>query len=164
MADPIPYPMIAWRRYSWASVKVNVGNAQFTGVKSINFNEKIDPQKIHGTGQAIIGSTAGMYDADGDLEMYEAEAIVLIAALTAVNPTAGWMNVAVPVQVQYIDDFQPTTTIKMTVRLIGATGGGSESGEALTTKFTMFFLDTIEVNGIRAVPKINAQGLNGPIA
>lgn len=156
----IDYPMIAGRRYSWASVIVNVGNAQFLGCKSINFNEKVDPQKIHGTGQNIIGSTSGMYDADGDIEFYQAEADLLVAAINTASGNRGWGNFPIPIQVQYIDDFQPVTTILLTVRLVGRTGGGSESGEALTSKFTMFFLDTIETNGIRMVPPIAVQSPN----
>lgn len=150
----ISYPDINGKRYSWASIKVNIGNQQYLGVKSINFNEKVDPQKIHGTGQNIIGATAGMYDADGDVEVYQAEADDIITALGV-----GWGNRPLTITVQYEDDGQPTVTKTLIVRLTARTQGGSESGEAMTSKFTMFFLAPIDSNGITMVPPIQAATL-----
>ncbi len=143
----LEYPLINGVRYSWASVKVNVNNTQFLGCKSINFSEKVDPQKIHGTGQNIIGATAGMYDADGDAEFYQQEADTIISSLGV-----GWGNRPLTITVQYIDDGQPTVTKTLTVRFVGRTQGGSESAEAMTSKFTMFFLAPVVDNGITMVP------------
>ncbi len=151
----IPYPMINGRRYSWASVAVAVGTTDIIGFKSINYNDKLDPTKIHGTGQSIIGHTAGMYDADADCEIYTAEADLLIAALGD-----GWGNVVLPIQVQYFDDEMPTVTDLLSVRLTGRTKGGSESSDALTTKFTLFVVDTILSNGVGMVPPIANAGLS----
>ncbi len=158
MADPIPYPMIGGRRYSWASIVVNVGSRQFIGVKSINYSDKLDPTTISGTGQNIIGGTAGKYSAEGDIEFYQEEADALIAALGM-----GWGNRGIKIQVQYIDDFQPTQTHKLLVRLVGMSNGGSEGSEAFTNKFTMFFQDSIDRNGVRLVPPINAAALGGSV-
>lgn len=155
----VPYPLIDGNRYSWASVKISFGAATFIGVKSINMNEKVDPAKIHGTGQNIIGATAGMYDADGDVEVYQEEADQIISSLGT-----GWGNKRVTIQVQYIDDPQPTRTKKLTVRLTGRTQGGSEGNEAMTSKFTMFFLAPIEDNGITMVNPIQAAALGTIIA
>ncbi len=154
----VDYPSINGRRYSWASVKVNVGARQFLGVKSINYTDKLDPTTIHGTGQNIIGTTAGMYSADGDVEFYQEEGEELIHAIGN-----GWGNRALRIQIQFIDDLQPTSTHKLTVRLIGAGNGGSEGSDALTYKFTMHFLDAIDRNGVRLVPAIQPAALGGPV-
>ena len=150
----LTYPLIQGNRYSWSSVRVNIGNQQYLGVKSINFNEKVDPQKIHGTGQNIIGATAGMYDADGDIEVYQQEADEIITVLGV-----GWGNKPLTVTVQYEDDGQPSVTKTLIVRFTSRTQGGSESGEAMTSKFTMFFLAPIDNNGITMVPPIQAATL-----
>ncbi len=151
VADPILYPLIDGVRYSWASVKLTIGALQYLGCKSVNVNEKTDPAKIHGTGQNIIGTTAGMYDADGDIEFYQAEADQIVSSLGT-----GWMNKAVKVQVQYADDGQPIRTKVLSVRLTGRTQGGSEGSEASTSKFTMFFLAPVLDNGIAGVKPIRS--------
>ncbi len=155
MAD-LEYPLINGLRYSWSSIAISIkqaggGALTFLGFKSINFNEKVDPAKIHGTNQNILGSTAGMYDADGDFEMYQLESDLLVDALGS-----GWANKAVTITAQYIDDQQPTRTKILTVRLVARTQGGSEGAEAMTSKFTMFFLAPIEDNGVTMVPPISA--------
>lgn len=165
---PLQFPLINGVRYSWSSVVVSVGPAQFIGVKSVNFNEKLDPATIHGTGQNILGTTAGMYSADGDIEFYQAESDLLVACLQlSAVPVAGvskggWGNVPVTVAVQYIDDQQPTTTKTLTVRLVGRTQGGSEGAESLTSKFTMLFLAPVISDGSTMVPLI--QGGNYLVA
>ncbi len=159
---PLIYPLINGVRFSWSSVIVSVGKAQFLGVKSVNFDENVDPATIHGTGQNIIGTTAGMYNATGDIEFYAQEADALVAALNiyavagAASNKGGWMNKPVLINVQYIDDEQPTVSKKLLVRLSGRTQGGSESPEALTSKFKMTFLAPIDDNGISAIPSIDA--------
>ncbi len=150
MSAPPEYPQINGVRYSWSSVIVNIGNQQFLGCKSVNFNEGVDPAKIHGTGQNIIGTTAGMYDADGDCEFYQQEADYIVSALGN-----GWMNRKLIVQVQYADDGQPTTNKILPVRFIKRTQGGSESADALTSKFTLFFTGPIISDGITGVPSVN---------
>ena len=155
MADLV-YPEINGLRYSWSSVKVNIGNTQYLGCKSINFNEKVDPAKIHGTNQNIIGATAGMYDADGDAEFYQQEADAIIDALGN-----GWGNRVLTMTVQYIEDGQPTRTKVLTVRLIARGQGGTESNDALTSKFTLFFMAPILDGSITMVPVINPSAFGG---
>ncbi len=154
MANELVYPLINGNRYTWSSIKINVGAQQYEGVKSINFNEKVDRQKIHGTGQNIIGAGAGMYDADGDLEVYQQEADAIVDSLGN-----GWGNKTLTITVQYIDDMQPTRTKILTCSLSGRTQGGSEGNEVLTSKFTLFFLAPISDNGITMVPPIVATVL-----
>jgi len=171
MANDLIYPLIDGVRYSWSSIIVNIGADQFLGCKSININEKVEPQKIHGTNQAMIGATAGQYDADGDCEFYQQEADAIVDALNAIARNnvkgKGWMNAPLTVQVQYFDDGQPLRTKKLAVRFTSRTQGGSEGGEALTSKFTMFFLapviDTGTSGPVLAVPPINAAAVvSGP--
>ncbi len=153
MSD-LQYPLINGVRYSWASVKVNIGPVQFLGCKSINFNEKLDPTKIHGTSQNILGATAGQYDADGDAEFYQQEADVIVAALGV-----GWGNRPLTITVQYQDDGQPTVTKTIITRFTARTQGGSEGAEALTSKFTMFILAPIDDNGITMIPLVQASSI-----
>jgi hypothetical protein len=172
MANDLIYPLIDGVRYSWSSIIVNIGADQFLGCKSININEKVEPQKIHGTNQAMIGATAGQYDADGDCEFYQQEADAIVDALNARAANnvkgKGWMNAPLTVQVQYFDDGQPLRTKKLSVRFTSRTQGGSEGGEALTSKFTMFFLAPVIDSGtsgppVVAVPPINAAAVvSGP--
>lgn len=171
MANDLMYPIINGVRYSWSSIIVNIGADQYLGCKSINFNEKVEPQKIHGTNQAMIGATAGQYDADGDCEFYQQEGDAIVDSLSALSLSnvkgKGWMNAPLTVQVQYFDDGQPLRTKILTVRLTSRTQGGSEGGEALTSKFTMFFLAPIADKGqagiVLAVPPINAAAVvSGP--
>jgi hypothetical protein len=146
----IDYPLINGVRYTWASIVVNIGALQFLGCKSININEKGDATKMRGTTQTILGAGAPQYDADGDCEFYQAEADTIISALGQ-----AWMNQALKITVQYIDDNQPTRTKKLVVRLAGRTQGGTEGPEILTSKFPLFFLAPVEDNGITAVPGVS---------
>lgn len=171
MANDLIYPLINGVRYSWSSIITNIGADQYLGCKSINFNEKVSPTTIHGTNQAMIGQTAGQYEADGDCEFYQQEADAIVDALNAIAAGnvkgKGWMNVPLVVQVQYYDDGQPLRTKKLTVRFTARTQGGSEGSDALTSKFTMSFLAPIADKGAAgvavAVPPINAAAVvSGP--
>lgn len=152
----LEYPLINGVRFTWSSIKVNVGAVQYLGCKSVNINEKGDAAKMHGTTQTILGAGAPMYDADGDMEFYQQEGDVLLQAVAALPGKPGWMNKPLTVTVQYIDEGQPLTTVKMLVRLAGRTVGGSEGTELLTTKFPLFFLapveTTVDGNRVIAVP------------
>lgn len=150
MAD-LSFPIINGVRHSWASVIVNIGASQFLGCKSVNYSDGVDPATLHGTGQNILGTTAGPYSATGDIEFYFAEAMLIIQALGN-----GWTDIPLTVQVQYAAAGLPTQTHKLPVRFTKLDEGGTEGAEGLTGKFTMTFLDSIDRNGVKAVRPINA--------
>lgn len=148
----LTYPTVNGVRHSWPSVAVFIGNAQFMGCKSLNYDDGVDPATLHGNTQNIIATTAGQYSATGDIEFYLEEALQIIAALGT-----PWTGPQLIVQVQYKEDNLPIRTHKLPVRLTKLSEGGSEGAEGLTGKFTMTFVDSVDRDGVKAVRPINAS-------
>lgn len=154
MPNTVPYPDINGTKYTIASVRFTFakfsGSAfQICGIKSLNYSEKVEPNDQYGTGQAMTGTGAGKYTADGDVEIYVADANALI---TVMGPN--WGNTPLVVNVLWQETGQVPNAVKMIVTLSGRTDSVSEGGELPTAKFTLHHRTPIETNGITMVPPI----------
>lgn len=157
----LEYPMFNGNRYTWASMVINVGAQVFIGCKSFNLDEKFDATKIWGTTQAPIGVGAPRYDADASMEVYQQEGDALLVTLMqtpVVGRRTGYANVPFDVQFQYIEDNQPTVTVKARVRLAGRGIGGSEGADVLTTRFPLFVMAPV----VTLIDGVSVQAVNSP--
>lgn len=81
MAFSIKYPLINGHRYSAVSCEFTISGLRLLGIQEMNYSDSLEPGEIRGTTPYPIGTTAGMYKAEGDMSMPELEWNVLMAKL-----------------------------------------------------------------------------------
>lgn len=99
----VSYPEVNNRTYSYASVEIDIDGEIFTAVKSINYNDGLEPGELRGTAVHALARTAGEYKAEASLELSLAEAKRLRTKMGN-----GYMLKAFPVTVQFTEDNEET--------------------------------------------------------
>lgn len=94
MPDPaLSFPQINGVYYDFSSIEIAIPTVGFrldSGFKSIQYDQKLDPGKVHGNGTAQkIGRTRGQYDPSASIEMFLPQWFSLRAALARIAPIGG---------------------------------------------------------------------------
>lgn len=134
---------------SHASCKIYVGSdpVPYTGVKSIDYEHKLDPGKFKGTNPGTTRRTIGDYEASGNIEMRIDEADRLIQRLGD-----GWMAKPVFITVTRIEEnMVPITDELHAVRLTSSGTSSAEGNEPVMRKFALDIILLVE-NGILPYP------------
>lgn len=145
---PIQYPLINGTRHEWSSIEIKLDGITYVGVSSINYSDKLEPQKVRGTHPKPIGRTRGEYDAEGSIELYIAEAAVFRKALADKVGGNGYKEVAFDIVVQYGEsEFDTITDTVVGARIKTDAGGGAKGPDPLATKWDLDVMNILW-NGI----------------
>lgn len=154
----VQYPKIGGKIPSWANLHVSLSpyggpTFQTEAFAAIDWDEKLDPEKVPGTGPMHIGRTDGVYDANASMTMYLDSHMQFLSALQDIaGPDNGYGGVEFDLQASY-EPLNGSGGI-WTVRLIGAriAGGSGKNapGASATAIDTPLSIDRVE--------KITPQG------
>lgn len=132
MAMP-PYPLINGRRLSFTSIDLRVRGIAVTGVKEINYSDKLEPAKVMGTKAQALGRTLGPYECEGSLTLYKEDFNELIAQLGD-----GYGAVAFDVVVHYAEEGLQTSTDEVCgCRIKNVEDSPSQGGDPLEVKIDL---------------------------
>ena len=126
------YPQINGIAYGWAEVVLNVAGMPIRGVKAINYSESVERGKVRGTSQRKLALTSGEHDAEGDIELYQADWYDLLNALGD-----GYMMAVFAISVSY-DNRQAVHTDELVgVRIKKVGNAHAQGNEPLTIKLDL---------------------------
>lgn len=100
---PAQYPLINGVRFDFSSVELNLSGKFFNGIKSINYEDSLEPGKVRGNRSQVIGRTRGEYNASGSLELYALEYEELTDILQLISAGRGIYEVSFPIVVSYAE-------------------------------------------------------------
>lgn len=145
----IPYPLVNGVRYDHSSLDVKLAGISYLGVKSLDWNDGLEPGKGYGTAAQKLFRTRGQYDASGSLELWAAESINFEAAQIQANSGVGFYEIVFPIDVTYVTEGgqPPFTTNLVGVRIKKRSESSSASSEALSTKYDLDVMYIIR-NGV----------------
>jgi len=82
MGFPFPaYPLLNGHRFAAQSVEFTINGIRMIAVSEMNYKDSLKGGVVRGTTPYIIGTTAGIYEADGDMTMPELEWNILMSSL-----------------------------------------------------------------------------------
>lgn len=129
----IAYPEINNRTHSYASVEIDIDGDLYTAVKSINYNDGLEPGELRGTAVHRLQRTDGEYKADGNIELSIAEADQLIQKLGN-----GFMLKAFKITVQYAPEGGTVITDELIgVRLKKKDNSNQQGSDPTMVKFDL---------------------------
>lgn len=137
------------KAHSHASLKMYAASdpVPFTGIKSLDYDDGLDPGEFRGTNVQITRTTLGEYSASGSMEMRIDEARRLIDRLGN-----GWMALYFNITASRIEEGMDTLIDELyAVRLKKAASSSSEGKDATTVKFDLF-ISLIVRNGVLPFP------------
>lgn|GEM_PF-3734371 len=77
----LTYPNINGHRFQPASCEITIAGLRIIGIGELNYDDSLEPGELRGTTPYLIGTTAGIYKASGDMTMPELEWAILMAKL-----------------------------------------------------------------------------------
>lgn len=140
-------PLINGRRYSFSSIEVDVNGRKYTGVKSISYNDGLDPGMARGTSPIPLGHTEGDYEAEASMTMFRAEFDTMLSQLGD-----GYGEVSFPITATYAAQGQPTVTDRLpAVRIKKVTNSNEQGNDPTEVELELVVMTPIERNGRRIV-------------
>lgn len=133
----LDYPNVNSLILDWSSIEFRWKGYTLKGVKSIAYNEKLDGQIVRGAGVVPMGSTRGVYEATGSVEVYKASSLKMREALGS-----GWGEQYARTVVSYKEKGQ-SKLIKDELygaRLKARDASHSQGGDPLVEKFDLLLL------------------------
>ncbi len=142
-------PLIAGRRYSYASIELAVAagaTAQqlFLDVSAINYAEALEIAFRNGTSRVPVGSTSGVWTPqEGSLVLGKS---TFAQFITKIGP--GWLGINLLMVVAFADIGEPITTDTINARIVGR-GNSHQSGpEALEEELRFMTTSPLLCNGV----------------
>lgn len=124
----VEYPIVQRCVTSWADLKIDLSPRngpvfQTRDFASLDWDEKLEPSKVPGTGPMHVGRTRGVYEANGAMSMYKNSALTFKKALYALTLGAGYGVAVFDILAHYepvvtAQDPEAATQI-ISVRLVG---------------------------------------------
>lgn len=148
VSTPLPtYPLVNGNRYDFTSLELVINGVPYRGIKSVDYEDSLDPKKQYGTSARPLGRNRGVYDASGSLEIYR-EDWTVIAPLLAALGNGGLGEANFLVVAQYGDFGQPNISDKLIGCRIKKVANSHAQGAAeLTVKLDLDIMD-INRNGV----------------
>lgn len=85
-STPLPtFPLINGNRYDFTSLECMVNGVPYRGLKSLDYEDGLDPKKSYGTSAQPLGRNRGVYDASGSAEFYREDWNVIAPLLAALG-------------------------------------------------------------------------------
>src|SRR6266851_2860179 len=96
----VGYPIINGNSFDYSSVELKINALKYTGIRSINYKQELQPGKVYGAGAPqLIGRTRGQLDVSGSIEIYREEFLDLTTSLQ--NLAVGLLEANFVVTVTY---------------------------------------------------------------
>lgn len=148
----LPYPLIAGVRYDHSSLDVKLAGNSYLGIKSLDWNDALEPGKGYGTAAQKLFRTRGQYDASGSLEMWAAESVNFEQAQISANANTGFYEIVFPIDVTYVSEggLAPMTTNLVGVRIKKRSESSSAGSEPLSTKYDLDIMYIVR-NGVMPI-------------
>jgi hypothetical protein len=159
----VQYPLINGVRMDFSSINFAPIGARIVGIKSINYEDELNPGIVRGTSAQVIGRTRGEYNATFDFEIYREDWLDLCIALSKLTTASGLSpsgtapgiyEVSFPITVAYAET--PASPVQTDTllgsRLKKAAASNSSSSEALSLKVEGHALMLIRNNAITGSP------------
>ncbi len=137
---------------SYASIEMMLRGYRLRRVKSINYKDIGEIQKIRGTSATPIGRTRGTADCEGDIEIYRAELDMVMPILT-LGGAFGYQELAHDMGVVWAEALQlakTRTDTLLAVKWHSLDSSNSEGGDAATVKFGLSIMEILW-NGVGAL-------------
>jgi len=149
----IEYPLINGVRHEFSSIDGRINGTPYKGFKSINYDDECTTGDVYGTDPVRVGRTQGQYKAAADFEMYEAEANIFLAALTAESLGGGYLEGVFLLTVMKASKMGPVITDTLTgCKIKKISNPASAGSDALVMKFEIDVM-TILRNGLPAIAR-----------
>lgn len=150
----VPKPTINGNRVAWSSVEIKVAAQRILGVKNVSFKDTSKPGSVRGTHQQRIGKTPGDLESEGSIELYNAEAELLLVTLGD-----GYMEVEFDIFIAYRAKNGGGMSKRelRQCQISGIDESHSQSTEALTTKFDLD-IGHIVRNGLNPLKQMLGPG------
>jgi phage tail tube protein FII len=136
------------RKYSWASLEVQLDGLIFQGITSLNYKQSLTPAKVGGQGVYPLDATVGEYEAEGDMEMNRKDADALRAALAAKTVNGSYALAEFDAVAQFDDGTQVQTDKLVRCRIKEEDSQNARSSDASMEKIGLHVM-WIEKNGRR---------------
>ena len=129
------YPLVNGTAYGYAKCEIRAGTKRFRRTKSVNYSDSLEPGMGRGTSVAKEIRTTGVYDAEGDIEIYRDDWTLLKTELGG----DGYMETEFQVVISYQAKNQPMMTDTLVGCRIKKVARGGEDGNAdpLTVKLDL---------------------------
>lgn len=159
------YPQVQRGVTSWADLKIdllprNGPVFQTRDFAALDWDEKLEPSKVPGTGPMHVGRTRGVYEANGSMSMYINSALAFQRALSALTLGNGYGVAVFDILAHYepvvtAQDPEAATQI-LSVKLVGcrivsAATKNAPGGDATVKEFGLS-VTRIEEIGIDGLP------------
>jgi hypothetical protein len=124
--------------------------ALFTGITSINYNDKLGRAYVRGTQRMPLGASSGQYEAGGDIEFHKPSADLVIQLL---GPN--WRQIGLTFTVSYssvgplgLPGLPVSTDVINQAFLTDLDAPNADGVESLKRKFTLFIVGGIQWAGV----------------
>lgn len=143
------YPLVNGRRYSFASIEITANGKTYLGMKEVSYTDTCEPGEIRGTGQQLLGRTAGDYACEASMTPYREEADDLIESLGD-----GWMLKVFDVVVNYSEEGAPMKTDRIVgCRIKSSENNHSQGTDGLENPLELHPMYILR-NGIAPIPNL----------
>jgi len=143
----MPQQLVNQNRYDYTSIEVLIEGVPYRGVKSVDYSDSLDPQKVYGTSARPLGRTRGKFDADASLEVFKEDASNIRAALAALG-LGGYGEGVFTVVVTYGElPASFTTDVLFGCRIKKTADSHAQGADSLTEKWDLDVLDLLR-NGV----------------
>lgn len=149
------YPNINGIEYSYASIRAKINGSVYFDIKSINYDDGLEPGITRGTSTLPQGATAGEWTGTADFEMGRTEGQALIDDLGD-----GFGRVVFSIVVQYEDDGMDVITDELpAVRIKRVTKSNTQGTDGLVMKFDLHLLRPIKHGGSQIERDLDTSGI-----
>lgn len=104
MTEQLVVPLVNGVRHSFASIEAKFAGQIFLGIKSINYSRTRSRGEVRGTHPDPIAKTRGENAYTADCEMYLAEFMAFLRAVTGSDDLTGYGDIEFDVTVTYSED------------------------------------------------------------
>lgn len=149
---PIPYPLVQGVRFDHSSLDIKLVGVSFLGVKSIDWNDEMNPGDVYGTGAQRLGVTRGQYKAKGNIEIWKAEAYNFENLVVTATPGIGLLECRWPGDINYVMEggIGPFTSNLVGCRIISRNNQSAQGNEPASVKYGLDITYAID-NGVAPI-------------
>lgn len=148
MAD---FPVINGRRYSWASIEAKLDGQVYTGIRSIDWDQELAPEKVKAKGALPRGRTKGEYDANASIEWLKHDADYFRSVLAATDPSYATVEFEIVVQFAEAEGDPVSTVVLELARVMKETESNAQGSAAPAVEKWDLSIMRIKKNGLYMV-------------
>lgn len=138
------------RVYDWESIEIHLPHGEVIGVQDIEYNDKVNHERVYGKGSIPLGYGRGNYEGEGKVTLLRDEYDKLVEH--AKNVEGGFYAMEpFPITVSYADkDGQVKTDTLPDCIWVERKRSASQGDTSLTVELNFLILSPIEEDGLKA--------------